>query len=338
MVALGVVRETIGRMHGVDGGSALKPRFRHLNEDDFPPGHRVGTSRRADYKTEDVLAFVAHFALASAHVPPVVASRIVRDAWPEIVRCFIQAASKTSLGSPPLRHDKGTILCLQPNALQGGAAGSAARANGIGMGAWDLTTIDRDTPASDLPESLGAQIVLDVDRQVRTLLEAAPDELRSAMERDLPLLARRHDYAQEAVPSDRKIVKVRAAKVPNPEGERIGEADYFYSRAIDLISRSGQADISRPQSVKRLIRYLAQPFAREGWKRSAAIGDTGVQFLWGLTTYLEDIGMPTPMQLPETIATAIRSRLGGKEIDAATTKQVLLASARHLRQFEDVSQ
>lgn len=327
------VQDVIASRHGVPptGRRALLSRLRHLNAADFPPGTRVGPGRRADYRVDDLFAFSMWFALAEAFVPPTVVSRLVRDCWPELVRAMLTAAGRDArVGGLDLGGSSGTVAVIVPYALdfvKGGPRGSGRGA--VGAGSWELRM--EDAPA--LVPAPGALLVVDVAREVRTMLDRFADaegRLKPAIVNELRTVAAEQGWARPGVAQPLATVVDARRRTPLSEGDRLGDADHFFGRAIELLgSRADGEDDDWTLDARsaRHLAYLAEPFRREGWKRQLEVA--GVPFLYALWAHLGTGAWEAP--LPATLQVAVLGRLPE---DAEQRRDLLVAAAEDARDKE----
>lgn len=328
VVALSFLTSLISELHDVppSGHASVLSRLRRLSLEDFPPGHRVGSSKSADYSLDDMIALSAWFSLSEAFVPPVIATRMLRSCWPEIARGHAVAFTGSADGSP-------TFAVFIPAALADmGREERAKGRGGINQGTWELRMASGTEALAALPTARGGVIVLDLGRIAERLMErlgASSDapSLRTAIDD----FVSREAMAEDLAGSDVRIVPTERAHVTPAAGDRLMFGDHLYARAIDVVRAVVGGTGGDPP--RRLIDYVARPNRREGWKRWVEVEGSGVPFLWAFSTWLETSGRDGVVILPDTVKTAIEGRLSRG--DAVTDiGQALMATAERARLYE----
>lgn len=325
------VQSFIADRHGIPEGGrrALLSRLRHLNSANFPPGTKVGKWTRAAYRFDDLLAFSAWFDLVEAFVPPTVAQRIIADLWPELVRAMLTAASTDQrVGTLSLGGTSGTIAIISPYALDyidGGPRGVGRGA--VGAGSWEVRICEALT---DVPSARGAVLVIDLARDVRSII-GLPDSgepINADLLGELLLVASEQGWADDNDVDLPATVTSAATRESEPAGDRLGISDHFFARAVEVLRSRAQADDDESWSPSerdlRHLNYLAKPFQREGWKRY--LDFRGTPFLWAFWTALESRDWVAP--LPETVKAALHGVLNA---EGCNPIDVLIAAALDAR-------
>lgn len=308
-------------------GTGVHTRLKYLNLQRFPPGLRVGTARRADYDLDEVLAFALWFSLSQASFPPATATALVTDFWPEFTRMFLAAAHEDRAPGIEVEGLGETMAVITGKALKAASKEAPDEAAGPAR-AWNI----EGALPSDLQDRLAggysSSVVVDLAATRRALLTALETGERPVaadwIAEQTASIARREGWT---VALDRRghrdVVAVRS-KERNPRGEKLGERDYFFTRAIEIVDALA-ADATRRfprQRLRRLARYVMRPSPREDWKRWVEVEDSGVQFVRAMEALIDGAGLVEGGS-PHTVLTGAANRIADGE------PGVLAAKIRH---------
>jgi hypothetical protein len=310
MVSIRKIEAVITAMNEGDA-SGLRGRLQYLNLHHFPPGFRVGKAKRADYGMDEVLAFSLWFSLTQASLTPIAATALVIDFWPELARLYMAAARRAGVRIEPVGPSSETIAVITGNALKAAPKSDADDLRGPAA-PFDIRSTTREALGKNLGKGFDARIVMDFEAIHETIAAAmaqdpGPVDAAQLHEAIVAFACREGrvallgDTARPA-PSLRKIN-------PDPRGVRLSEADYYYSRAIELLTaiegRGGKKLAATPR-LRRILDYILEPSPREEWKRWMQVGQSDVPFVWAIAALADettDIRVNIPANLVITAGT-----------------------------------
>lgn len=334
MISIRKVEAVIAGMYAIDPTTVVRARLQHLNVRDFPPGLRVGKAKRAEYGVAELYAYAVWFALAEAFVPGAVAAEIVRDAWPELVRAVLASAKPTSIPS----HRGDTIVCVIPQALA--STGPATGTQGVAADAWDLRIIGDNDLVPLVSGAIGGAWFLDVGGLLTRMIEwlgvgpTPVDADTVVSEIDALLLLDGWMPRPAKAQSTQAPPLVKQAE-PRNRGDRLFEADYYFTRAIAILDGLGcGADATKLNArAMRYLRYLENPAPRERWKAWPRVTGSDVPFWWALAALVQSRHPDVLPHLPATLLTAAANALGDVG-DRAEQIALLRSAAEHYRGME----
>lgn len=336
MASLSKVHSVLVAMNEGDG-TGLATRLQYLNHQGFPPGLRVGRSKRSDYDLDEVLAFALWFSLTQASFPPGTAMALVNDFWPELSRLFLAAARETGINEISIPNPTETIAVICGNVLKSTSRGGREDPFGPAR-PWNIVPTTERRLAGSLAEGLGASIVIDFASTWRALLSAIKSEPTpvsdSWVDEQIMSIAQREGWTNSPIERDAPPTKVRTKEVP-ARGEKLGEQDYYFCRAIELIDtiRDNQRMGALSPRLGRLADYLLAPSPREEWKRWVEVGDSGAHFVWSVAALLHE-KTTFATHIPETVRMAAAASVAGSDSGALAMR--LRETAVRARAYEPV--
>lgn len=313
MVSIRKIEAVVTAMNGGDE-SGLKGRLQYLNLQHFPPGFRVGKAKRADYGMDEVLAFSLWFSLCQASMTPIAAIALVSDFWPELARLYLTAASRAGVLGISSGSGDATVGIITGNALKASAKANPDDLRGPAR-PFDIRSSTRDALAKSLGSGFDARIVMDFDAIHEAIAAAMPKEpgpvAEAQFNEEIGAFARREGWAPP-VTGDAVLPPPHVRPiVPESRGQRLSEADYYYSRALELIGAIEKGGAKRLKASPRLNRafgYLMDPSPREEWKRWVQVGETGIAFMWAMAALVEE-ATDIKTNIPETIIDGVGGRM-----------------------------
>jgi len=330
------IRKIEAALAATNGGDAtgLHTRLQYLNLQRFPPGLRVGPARRVNYDLDEAYAFALWFSLTQAAFTPLAAMALVTDFWPELTRLFLAASQKAGVSGIAVPNPDETIAVIYGNALTMTARPSPSNLEAVAR-PFDITSATHSNLAGRLGGGLAASVVIDlvtVRSALVSALKADPEPLdQSTLDQQITSVAIREGWSPEAK-NGAPIPEIRRKEIP-PRGEKLGERDYYFSRAIEFIDTIG----NRPERaaltprLERIAGYLLTPSPREEWKRWVEVADSGRQFIWGIGALLAETTTVTT-HLPETLVIGAASVIADGDTSALAVK--LRATAERARDYE----
>jgi hypothetical protein len=327
----------------MNGGDAtlIRGRLQYLNVHHFPPGFRIGKSKRANYGMDEVLAFSLWFSLTQAWMTPIAATAFVSDFWPEFARLYLLAAQAAGVEDLNVGGRRGTIAVISGQALK-----SSGKANVDDLrGPAQPFNIDQATPASLaklVGKGIDARIVIDFATVQATIRDAMANEpaplTREMLDVEIRSFAAREGWATKVSGDEtRPAPAVRLAEKQS-RGQRLSEMDYYYSRALEIIEEiqrydpSGKKMKASPR-LQRLAAYMRDPSPREEWKRWVEVTDSGTVFIWSMAALVEattdiDLG------IPHTVMMSAMKRVADGDAQVLATR--LRETAMRAREYEPV--